>query len=124
MDLCLCLCVFIMGFRSGKEPAHQPAGDTGNTGSIPGLERSLGEGNGNLFWCSCLENSMESRAWQTTFSTGSQRVRYDLAIVHLKEHSTHCNIIVITQFYFVDFFQGLAFFLNAYLNIFSYCRLS
>ena len=31
---------------AGKEPACN-AGDTGHAGSIPGLGRSLGEGNGN-----------------------------------------------------------------------------
>ena len=34
-------------------------GDTGDTGSIPGLGRSLGEGNGNPLQYSCLENSMD-----------------------------------------------------------------
>ena len=78
--MCVCGCVFIVGFpggTSGKEPAQQPTEDTGNTGSIPGLERSLGEGNGNLFRYPCLEKSVDSRAWQTTLSTGSQRVHYD-----------------------------------------------
>ena len=31
------------------------AGDRGDVGSIPGLGRSLGEGNGNALQCSCLE---------------------------------------------------------------------
>ena len=32
-------------------------------GLIPGLERSLGEGNGNSLQYSCLENSMNEGAW-------------------------------------------------------------
>ena len=32
-------------------------------GSVPGLGRSLGEGNGNPFQYSCLENSMDRGAW-------------------------------------------------------------
>ena len=32
-------------------------------GSIPGLGRSPGEGNGNPFQYSCLENSMDGGAW-------------------------------------------------------------
>ena len=32
-------------------------------GSIPGLGRHPGEGNGNPLQCSCLENSMDRRAW-------------------------------------------------------------
>ena len=35
------------------------AGDTGYVGSIPGLERSPGVGNGDPLWYSCLEKSMD-----------------------------------------------------------------
>ena len=35
-------------------------------GSIPGLGRLPGEGNGNLLWCSCLGNPMDRRAWWAT----------------------------------------------------------
>ena len=35
------------------------AGDVRDMGSIPGLERSPGQGNGNLLHYSCLENSMD-----------------------------------------------------------------
>ena len=42
------------------------AGATGDSGLIPGLGRSLGEGNGNPLKHSCLENSMDRGAWQTT----------------------------------------------------------
>ena len=35
-------------------------------GSIPGLGRSPGEGNGNPLQCSCLENPTDSGAWQST----------------------------------------------------------
>ena len=34
------------------------AEDAGDLGLIPGVERSPGEGNGNPFQYSCLENSM------------------------------------------------------------------
>ena len=40
--------------------------DTGDICSIPGLERTLGEGNGNPLEYSCLENSMDRGAWQAT----------------------------------------------------------
>ena len=39
-------------------------GDVRDVGSIPGLGRSPGEGNGNPFQYSCLENSMDRGAWQ------------------------------------------------------------
>ena len=42
------------------------AGDTRDMGSIPGLGRSPGVGNGNPLWYSCLEKSMDRRARQAT----------------------------------------------------------
>ena len=36
---------------------------TGDLGSIPGLRRSPGEGNGNPLQYSCLENLMDGGAW-------------------------------------------------------------
>ena len=42
------------------------AGDSTDAGSIPGLGRSPGEGNGNPFQYSCLENSMDRGAWWAT----------------------------------------------------------
>ena len=38
--------------------------NAGDVGSIPGSGRSPGEGNG--LQCSCLENPVDSRAWQAT----------------------------------------------------------
>ena len=38
----------------------------GDTGLIPGLGRSPGEGNGNPFQNSFLENSLDRRSWQPT----------------------------------------------------------
>ena len=42
------------------------AGDTRDTGLIPVLGRSPGEGNGILLQYSCLENPMDRGAWQAT----------------------------------------------------------
>ena len=39
------------------------AGDIRDVGSISGLGRSPGEGNGNPLQCSCLENPMDRGAW-------------------------------------------------------------
>ena len=46
----------------GKESTCN-AGDTGDTSLISGLERSLGEGNGNLLQYSSLGNPMDRGAW-------------------------------------------------------------
>ena len=41
-------------------------GDTRDTGLIPGLGRSPGEGNGNPLQYSCLKNPIDREAWQAT----------------------------------------------------------
>ena len=43
-----------------QSPAN--AGDTADSSSIPGLRRSPGEGNGNPFQCSCLEDPRDGGA--------------------------------------------------------------
>ena len=40
--------------------------NAGDLGSIPASGRSSGEGNGNPLQYSCLGNSMDREAWQTT----------------------------------------------------------
>ena len=51
-----------MGFPGGSE-VKASASNVGDPGSIPGLGRSPGEGNGNPLWYSCLENPMDGGAW-------------------------------------------------------------
>ena len=45
---------------------NPPAGEVRDTGSIPGLGRSPGGGNGNSLQCFCLENPMDRGAWWAT----------------------------------------------------------
>ena len=54
----------LMGFSGGLVVKNLPAntGDTENMGSIPGLGRSLGGGNGNPFQYSCLDNPTDREA--------------------------------------------------------------
>ena len=52
-------------FPGGSAVKNLPA-NGGDTGSIPGSRRCPGEGNGNPFQYSCLENPMDRRTWQTT----------------------------------------------------------
>ena len=47
------------GGSDGKASAY----NAGDPGSVPGLRRSLGEGNGNPLQYSCLENPMDGEAW-------------------------------------------------------------
>ena len=63
-------------FPGGSE-VKVSACNAGDLGSIPGLERSPGEGNGNLHQYSCLENPMDRGTWQATVHVVT-RVRHDL----------------------------------------------
>ena len=51
------------GFPGGSVVKNPPA-NSGDVGSIPGLVRSPGEGNGNSLQYSCLESPMDTGAWQ------------------------------------------------------------
>ena len=57
-----------------KNPSAS-AGDVRDVGLFPGLGRSPGEGHGNLFQYSRLENRMNRGAWGL-WSIGLQRVEY------------------------------------------------
>ena len=56
------------GFPGGAVVKNLPANarDERDTGLIPGLGRPPGEGNGNPFWYSCLEHSMDRVIWWAT----------------------------------------------------------
>ena len=61
--------------------------DTRDMGLIPGLGGSPGEGNGNPFQYSCLENPMDRGAWQAIYCPwGYQGVGHDL---ETKQHGGH-----------------------------------
>ena len=56
---------FESDFPSGLD-GKESACNEGHLGAIPGLGRSLGEGNGYPLQYSCLENSIDRGAWQAT----------------------------------------------------------
>ena len=64
-----------MGFPGGSE-VKASACNAGDLGSIPGLGRSPGEGNGNPLQYSCLENPIDGEPGGLQ-STGSQRVGHN-----------------------------------------------
>ena len=47
----------------GSSDDKAPAYNAGDPGSIPGLGRSSGEGNGNPLQYPCLENPMDGGTW-------------------------------------------------------------
>ena len=54
---------FFAGVSVSSSVGKESACNAGDLGSIPGLGRSPGEGNGNALQYSCLENPMEGGAW-------------------------------------------------------------
>ena len=50
----------------GGSDGEASAYSAGDLGSVPGLGRSPGEGNGNPLQYSCLGNPMDGGAWQAT----------------------------------------------------------
>ena len=64
------------------------AGDIRDTGSIPGLGRSLGVGNGTPLQYSCLENFMDRGAWQGTIHGVAKNWTW------LKQLSTHSFTLI------------------------------
>ena len=68
------LFLFVSGCLHAKDAAslvvqmvkNLPAMQETYLGLVPGLERSLGEGNGNLLQHSCLGNPMDRGAWWAT----------------------------------------------------------
>ena len=68
--------VYLGGFPGSSE-GKVSACNAGDPGSIPGLGRSPGEGNGNPLQYSCLENSMDRGVWQATVP-GVARVGHGL----------------------------------------------
>ena len=50
------------------------AGEARDIGSIPGSRGPPGEGNGNPFQCSCLENPIDRGAWQGTVHGGHKEL--------------------------------------------------
>ena len=54
-----------MGLPGGSNGKASPY-NAGDQGSIPGLGRSPGEGNGNPLQYSCLENPMDGGTWEAT----------------------------------------------------------
>ena len=55
---------------NGDSDSRESACHAGDLGSIPGLERSPGKGNGYPFQYSCLRNTMDRGPWWVTVHGG------------------------------------------------------
>ena len=67
----------LTAFPGGSVVKNLPA-NSGDVGSIPGLERSPGGGHDNPLQYSCLENPMDRGAWRAK-SIGSPKTRARLS---------------------------------------------
>ena len=86
-----------MGFR-GNSDGKESACNAEDPGSIPGSRRVPGEGNGNAFHYSYLENSMRRGAWWAivhgiTESDTSEQ----LTLSHFQDLYTYLHLITETQ---------------------------
>ena len=88
------LSLYTRRFTGGSVLKNLPANaaDTGDAGSIPGLGRTPGLGNGNPLHYACLENSMNKGAWwAAVYQWGSQSVRHDRGTGHeMYTHAKQC----------------------------------
>ena len=73
--LYLIIYIFLLGFPGGSE-GKASACDAEDSGLIPGSGRSPGEGNGNPFQYSCLENPMDRETWWPTVHGVAKSLQY------------------------------------------------
>ena len=90
---------YLQSFLGGSDGKESTC-NAGDPGSIPGLGRSCGEGNGNPLLYSCMENPMDRGACQATVHSVAKSWTW------LKRLSTHAclspiHLIVFLRFYLV-----------------------
>ena len=79
----------------------ESAFNAGDSGSIPGLGRSLGEGKGNPLQYSCLEKSVNRIAWQAVIH-GVAKSQTWPSNQHFKKGSSHYHHLLTIFFYFIN----------------------
>ena len=87
------------GFPGGSD-GKESACSGGNPGSFPRSGKSPGEGNGNPFQYSCLQNPMDGGAWAGLM--GSQRVGHKSLVLAIHGIPYH-KIILVNRCPILDF---------------------
>ena len=95
----------LVGIPGGAVVKSPPAraGDARDAGSVLGLGRSPGGGNGNPLQCSCLENSIDRGAWWAAAHgvAQSQTQQSTCARAHTHAHA-HPDICIAPEMFFTD----------------------
>ena len=68
-----------------------PSANSGDTGSIPGTGRSLGEGNGNLFKYFCLEKPIDREGLVDCSPQQQKNAKLKSLDFYLKALGNHCS---------------------------------
>ena len=88
-------------FPGGRVAKNLPTntGDPRDVLSMHGLERAPGVGNGNPLQYSCLENSMDRRAWRATVHEVAKSLtpRSDWAGTEMRGEEAGCGCEVVAQ---------------------------
>ena len=92
-----------LDFPGGSE-VNACACNAGDLGSVPGLGRSPGQGNGNPLWYSCLENPIDRGVWQATVHRVVKRVGHDWACIHPPH--THSSLFIPFQCFNIHILQA------------------
>ena len=82
-----------LAFPSGSAVKNPPA-KTGDIGSVSGLGRSPGEGNGNWLQYSYLKNPLDRGAWRATVHGVTKELGHNLATKQ-KQYTKHCQTHVL-----------------------------
>ena len=93
----------------GDSESKVSACNVEDLGSVPGSERSPGEGNGNPLQYSCLENPMDGEDWQATVDGVAKswtRLR-DFTSLMIKSYTSTSHSLFTLQLYL-----GLIIFLS------------
>ena len=97
------------GGSDGKASVY----DAGDLGSIPGLGRSFGEGNGNPLQYYCLENPMDKRSlvgyspWGCKKSDTTERLHDFTNVIIWKKNITFAKLSSELQLIFIRLFSFL-----------------
>ena len=109
MCVCVCVCIhthiYITLYTHNthmvfphSSVCKESAYNAGDLGSIPGLWRCPGEGNGNPLQYSCLENPMDREAWQLHCAWG-RKSRTWLSDFHFTKIHIYIYIYIYTYIY-------------------------